>query len=232
MEHILEVKQVYKNFGKKPVLKDVSFTIAPGSITGLLGPNGSGKTTIIKILNGLLRPNMGEVLIGGMPPGVKSKRLISYLPDTDYFNNWMRVKDLLRYFADFYSDFDIKKAQELLGRFSIQENARLKSLSKGTKEKVQLVIVMSRQAKLYILDEPIGGVDPAARDHILNTILHNYAPDSSILISTHLIQDVEDIFDHILFLSDGEIVLRGNVDEIRAEKEKSIDTLFREVFKC
>ncbi|MEG0326186.1 MAG: ABC transporter ATP-binding protein [Cellulosilyticaceae bacterium] len=232
MNNILELKNVSKTYGNKEALKNVSLTIAPGKVVGLLGPNGSGKSTMIKLINGLLQPTSGEIIVAGKTLGIETKKIISYLPERTYLNDWMKVKDLLGFFSDFYEDFDRGKAKEMLGVLKIDEDSKLKTLSKGTKEKVQLILVMSRKAKLYILDEPIGGVDPAARDYILNTIIKNYQEDSSVLIATHLIQEVENICDDIIFLGYGEVKLQGNVDDIRAEKGQSIDALFREVFKC
>ncbi len=228
----IEAKSLSKNFGSIRALDAVNFTLEQGKIIGLLGPNGSGKTTLLKIMNGLLSPSEGQILIAGNPPGIESKKLISYLPERTYLNNWMKVRDILSFFTDFYADFDIAKAKDMLREMDIDESRKLKDLSKGTKEKVQLVLVMSRNASFYLLDEPIGGVDPAARDYILDTILTKYNPAASILLSTHLITDVEKIFDDIIFLNKGRIVLAGNVDEIRAQEGKSIDALFREVFKC
>ncbi len=228
----IEAKSLSKNFGSIRALDAVNFTLEQGKIIGLLGPNGSGKTTLLKIMNGLLSPSEGQILIAGNPPGIESKKLISYLPERTYLNNWMKVRDILSFFTDFYADFDIAKAKDMLREMDIDESRKLKDLSKGTKEKVQLVLVMSRNASFYLLDEPIGGVDPAARDYILDTILTKYNPEASILLSTHLITDVEKIFDDIIFLNKGRIVLAGNVDEIRAQEGKSIDALFREVFKC
>lgn len=229
------VSKQYKNGIKTngvTALDDVSFTIEPGKIYGLLGPNGSGKSTIIKMMNDLLEPTSGEVLIYGNPPGVESKAIISYLPDRNYLQDWMKVEDALALFSDFYQDFDRARAEEMLDNLNIDGRARLKTLSKGTLEKVQLVLVMARRAKLYILDEPIAGVDPAARDYIMQTILSNYGEESSILISTHLITDIEKILDEVIFIQNGKVVLQGAVDDIRAEYGKSIDGLFREVFKC
>lgn len=229
------VSKQYKNGIKTngvTALDDVSFTIEPGKIYGLLGPNGSGKSTIIKMMNDLLEPTSGEVLIYGNPPGVESKAIISYLPDHNYLQDWMKVEDALALFSDFYQDFDRARAEEMLDNLNIDGRARLKTLSKGTLEKVQLVLVMARRAKLYILDEPIAGVDPAARDYIMQTILSNYGEESSILISTHLITDIEKILDEVIFIQNGKVVLQGAVDDIRAEYGKSIDGLFREVFKC
>ncbi|MEF9960377.1 MAG: ABC transporter ATP-binding protein [Niameybacter sp.] len=232
MENLLELNGVSKHYGNKEALKGIDLKIAPGKVIGLLGPNGSGKSTMIKLINGLLQPTQGEILVAGKRVGLETKQLISYLPERTYLNDWMKVKDLVAFFADFYEDFDKEKAQEMLQTLNIDTDSKLKTLSKGNKEKVQLILVMSRKAKLYILDEPIGGVDPAARDYILNTIIKNYSPESTVLIATHLIQEVENICDDIIFLGYGQIQLQGNVDDIRQEKGQSIDSLFREVFKC
>ena len=233
---VLQITNLHKSYGSHSVLEGVSFCIPRGKIVGLLGPNGCGKSTIMKLIAGLIPISKGEILIDGMAPGQKTKSLISYLPERSYLNDWMRISDLLSFFHDFYSDFDLERAKQMLADLNIALNDRLKTMSKGTKEKVQLVLVMSRRARLYLLDEPIGGVDPAARDYILNTILNtilkNFEEDSSILISTHLIQDVEAVFDRALFLNQGKIVIDGEVDEIREKYGKSIDGLFREVFKC
>ncbi|MDU6855574.1 MAG: ABC transporter ATP-binding protein [Clostridiales bacterium] len=232
MEPILEITHVSKTYGKKEALKSVSLKIEPGKVVGLLGPNGSGKSTLIKLINGLLQPTDGQILVAGQALGIETKKMISYLPERTYLNEWMKVKDLLGFFSDFYEDFDREKARQMLATLKIDEDSKLKTLSKGTKEKVQLILVMSRKAKLYILDEPIGGVDPAARDYILNTIIKNYSEESSVIIATHLIQEVENICDDIIFLGYGEVRLQGNVDDIRQEKGQSIDALFREVFRC
>lgn len=232
MENIVEFKNVRKNYSKKEVLKDLNLEIPKGKIVGLLGPNGSGKTTMIKLMNGLLQPDEGSIEIKGVKPSVETKKIVSYLPERTYLNDWMKVKDILEFFKDFYEDFDIEKANNMLETLKIDKNEKLKTMSKGTKEKVQLVLVMSRTADLYILDEPIGGVDPAARSYILKTILINYNENSTLLIATHLISEIENICDDVIFISSGEIVLQGNVDEIREEKGKSIDALFREEFKC
>lgn len=232
MENIVEFKNVRKNYSKKEVLKDLNLEIPKGKIVGLLGPNGSGKTTMIKLMNGLLQPDEGSIEIKGVKPSVETKKIVSYLPERTYLNDWMKVKDILEFFKDFYEDFDIEKANNMLETLKIDKNEKLKTMSKGTKEKVQLVLVMSRTADLYILDEPIGGVDPAARSYILKTILTNYNENSTLLIATHLISEIENICDDVIFISSGEIVLQGNVDEIREEKGKSIDALFREEFKC
>lgn len=232
MSVILEAKALSKAYGKKMALANLNLSIESGNIVGLLGPNGSGKSTFIKLVNGLLTPTTGEVLIDGKTPGVDTKSIIAYLPDKNYLNEWMKVEDLVKFFADFYKDFSTEDAFKMLDNLSIDRKQRLKTLSKGNKEKVQLILVMSRKAKLYLLDEPIAGVDPAARDYILNTILTNYNPEASILISTHLIQDVEQVLDKIIFIKDGEVVYTSSVDEIREKEGKSVDGLFKEVFKC
>ena len=232
MTALVQFEHVTKQYGSKKALDDISFTIEPGKIYGLLGPNGSGKSTTIKIINDLLQPTSGAVLVNGAAPGVASKQIISYLPDRNYLNDWMKVEDTFKLFSDFYADFDRQRAEEMLRSLNIDAKARLKTLSKGTLEKVQLILIMARRAKLYVLDEPIAGVDPAARDYIMQTILSNYGEDSSILISTHLITDIEKILDEVLFIQNGKLVLQGAVDDIRAEHGKSIDGLFREVFKC
>lgn len=229
---ILECRNLSKNYGGLRALDDVSFSLQPGRIVGLLGPNGSGKTTIIKLCNGLLTPTCGEILIDGNRPGKATKAIVSYLPERTYMSDWMRVSDLLSFFEDFYSDFRRDRAEEMLQNLSIRQSARIKTLSKGTKEKVQLIAVMSRDAKLFLLDEPIGGVDPAARDYILNTIIKNYNPDATVVISTHLISDVEKILDDVVFIKEGKLMLVSSVDEIRENDGKSVDALFREVFKC
>lgn len=233
MEPILECKGLSKKYNHAFFALDhLDLTLERGEIIGLLGPNGSGKTTLIKLINDLLVPTEGYVRIDGKEPGVESKKIVSYLPERTYLDPSMKVKDIIRYFADFYDDFVTERACQMMSDLQIDTNARLKTMSKGTKEKIQLILVMSRDAKLYILDEPIGGVDPAARDYILQTILTNYNPDATILISTHLIQDIENVLDRILFLRQGRIVLNSTVDAIRMEQGKSVDTLFREVFRC
>lgn len=229
-QELLICSGLTKRFGRKEALKDVSIRLESGKIIGLLGPNGSGKTTLIKLINGLLQPDSGTVLIGGHEPGVSSKSMISYLPDRMYFADWMRVKDMVKLFDDFYQDFRKETAIGMLNQLGIRLDDRMKTLSKGTKEKVQLVLVMSRQAKLYILDEPIGGVDPAARDFILQTILSNYSEDASVLISTHLISDVEKVLDEVIFLKEGCMVRQDSVDHIRETEGKSVDQLFRTIF--
>lgn len=225
-------KNVRKTYGNKIALNDVSLEIEGGKIIGLLGPNGSGKTTLIKILSGLLTADSGEITISDNPIGVKTKKVVSYLPERTYINEWMKVKEMINFFADFYDDFDVQKAYDMLTRLKINPNDKLKTMSKGTREKVQLILVMSRNAELYLLDEPIGGVDPAARDYILETILKNYNEKASVIISTHLISDIENILDDIIFIKDGNITLHSTVDEIRGQHGKSVDALFREVFAC
>ena len=229
---ILECSGLSKAFGPKRALNNVSLSLEPGRIVGLLGPNGSGKSTFLKLCNTLLTPTEGTLLIGGMKPGIQTKALVSYLPEHTYLNDWMRVCDIISFFGDFYNDFSAQRAEEMLTSLHINKNDRLKTLSKGTKEKVQLILVMARQAQLYLLDEPIGGVDPAARDYILNTIIKNYSPEATVVISTHLISDIEQVLDDVIFLKDGEVVLTSSVDEIREEKGVSVDALFREVFRC
>ncbi|MBC5997880.1 ABC transporter ATP-binding protein [Romboutsia ilealis] len=232
MENIVTFNNVRKSYGNKEALKNINLEIPKGRIVGLLGPNGSGKSTMIKLINGLLTPNEGEVLIKGIKPSKESKKIVSYLPERTYLNDWMKVKDIIEFFKDFYADFDEERANAMLKDLSIDTNEKLKTMSKGTKEKVQLILVMSRKADIYILDEPIGGVDPAARSYILKTILTNYNENSTLLIATHLISEIENICDDVIFISKGNIVLQGQVDEIREEKGKSIDALFREEFKC
>lgn len=213
-------------------MKDVNLRITRGSIIGLLGPNGSGKSTLIKIINGLMTPTEGQVLIDGKKPGVETKKIVSYLPERTYLNEWMKVRELLDYFQDFYEDFKRDRAEVMLQNLNIGLEDKLKTMSKGTKEKVQLILVMSRDADLYILDEPIGGVDPAARDYILKTIIGNYNENATVLLSTHLISDIENILDEVIFLQYGQIRFHAPVDDIRQKEGKSIDQLFREVYRC
>ena len=229
---LVECKHVTKKYGVKVALDDVNLTIEKGKIIGLLGPNGSGKTTLIKLLNDLLVPNSGEILIQGNHPGVETKKIISYLPERTYLNFNMKIKEVIQYFKDFYEDFREEVAYELLKKLDINPDDKLKTLSKGMKEKVQLILVMSRKAQLYILDEPIGGVDPAARDYILDTILKNFNEEATIIISTHLISDIEKILDEVIFIKNGKIVLHESSDQLRDESGKSIDGYFREEFKC
>ena len=231
-KELLCLNKLSKQYGHKYALKDVDLSIGRGKIVGLLGPNGSGKTTMIKLINGLIKPDGGEVLINGLAPCPETKSCVSYLPDRMYFADWMRVRDLMKMFEDFYKDFSRAKANEMLKSLGISEGDRIKNLSKGTKEKVQLILVMSREAELYLLDEPIGGVDPATRDYILDTIIRNYDPEAAVVISTHLISDVEKILDEVLFINRGKIMLQASVDDIRQQYGKSVDEYFREVFKC
>lgn len=231
MSELLRCDRVTKTFGSTVALNDVSFTLDSGKIVGILGPNGSGKTTLIKLINGLLTPNSGNILIEGDLPGPITKTKVAYLPDNIYLNSWMTVKQIVEYFDDFYEDFLPERAYEMLERLDISPSRRLKTLSKGNKEKVCLILVMSRQAKLYVLDEPIAGVDPAARDYVISTIINNYNPEATVLISTHLIADIEQVLDEVLFIRNGQLVLQKTVDEIREENGMSVDGLFREVFR-
>ena len=231
MSELLRCEDLTKQYGKITALDHVSFTLDSGKIIGLLGPNGSGKTTLIKILNGLLTPASGAVYIEGEQPGPSTKAKVAYLPDSIYLNTWMTVEQIVAYFADFYADFSTERAFEMLNRLGISPKQKLKTLSKGNKEKVCLILVMSRQAKLYVLDEPIAGVDPAARDYVISTIINNYNPEATVLISTHLIADIEQVLDEVLFIRDGHLLLKKSVEDIRAEEGKSVDELFREVFR-
>ena len=232
MSTLFQCRDLVKKYGSKTALNGLSFNVESGQIIGLLGPNGSGKTTLIKMANGLLTPTSGEITIKDNKIGVETKRIVSYLPERTYLNNWMKVKDIINYFSDFYEDFDSDKAYDMLDKLNIDPKDKLKTMSKGTKEKVQLILVMSRNADLYFLDEPIGGVDPAARDYILNTIITNYNPQASVIISTHLISDIEKVLDDVVMIKNGELVMHKKVDEIREEYGKSVDEVFREVFKC
>ena len=229
---ILECKDLTKYYDRALGLDHLSLQLEPGRIVGLLGPNGSGKTTLLKIANGLLTPSSGQLLIDGKAPGPDTRRLVSYLPERTYLPDWMTARQVIGFFADFYTDFDSAAAFDMLQRLGVLADAKLKTLSKGTKEKVQLILVMSRRAQLYLLDEPIGGVDPAAREYILNTILTNYNANATVLISTHLISDIEKVLDQVVFLHAGQVDLCATVDDIRAERGCSVDTFFREVFKC
>ncbi len=231
MSELLVCKNLTKKYGSVLALDGVNITLESGKIVGLLGPNGSGKTTLIKILNGLLTPTEGRVLIDGELPGTETKRNVAYLPDNIYLNTWMTVKQIVDYFKDFYADFREELAYQMLERLDISPNRKLKSLSKGNKEKVCLILTMSRNAKLYVLDEPIAGVDPAARDYVISTIINNYNPDATVLISTHLIADIEQVLDEVVFIQNGKVLLQKTVDAIREENGKSVDELFREVFK-
>ena len=228
---ILTCENLSKRYGAVQALDSINLDLQPGRIIGLLGPNGSGKSTLIKLANGLLTPTSGRILIDGKAPGIESKKIVSYLPERTYLANWMSVSQLLDYFQDFYEDFDRQRALTMLNHLKIDEKQRIKQMSKGTREKVQLILVMSRRAKLYLLDEPIGGVDPATRDYIIRTIISNYNPEASVVISTHLIADVENVLDDVIFINKGRVVLQSSVDEIRAEKNCSVDELFREVFR-
>ena len=232
MSNLIEIKNLFKEYHEILALNNVTLSIPKGKIVGLLGPNGSGKTTLIKLMNKLLVPSGGEITIDGMSPGIETKEIVSYLPDKSYLNEWMRVDELMDFFEDFYKDFNKKKAYKMLESLKINPTDKLKTMSKGTKEKVQLILVMSREARVYLLDEPIGGVDPASRDYILNTIINNYSEDSTVIISTHLISDIEKVLDEVIFLKNGQVVLNGDADEIREEKGMSIDNLFREEFRC
>lgn len=232
MNEILTCRQLHKHFGLKHALDGMDLQLEPGQIVGLLGPNGSGKTTLLKLANGLLQPTSGEILVNGAKPGVESKAIVSYLPDAQYLPNWMRVEQLVHMFADFYENFRTETAFAMLRDLHISGRERLKTLSKGTKEKVQLILAMSREAQLYLLDEPIGGVDPAARDYILKTIIAGYSETATVLISTHLIADIEPILERALFIQNGQIMLNQATDDMREQYGMSVDAYFREVFKC
>ena len=229
---VLECNHLTKQYGRTTALEDLTFSIEPGRIVGLLGPNGSGKTTLIKLANGLLTPSSGSLTVCGLTPGKESHALVSYLPERMAIPAWMSAGQLLDFYGDFYRDFRRDAAEEMLAHLNIPASQRIKQMSKGTREKVQLILVMSRAAKLYLLDEPIGGVDPATRDYILSTIIGNYNPEAAVVISTHLIADVEKVLDEVLFIHQGRLVLQSTVDDIREERGMSVDALFREVFKC
>ena len=231
-EFLIECRGLYKSYGLRPALRGIDLGVGPGRIVGLLGPNGSGKTTLIKLLCGLLQPTTGWLTVDGSAIGPYTKSVISYLPDRMYFADWMKATDLFDLFQDFYSDFEYEKALAMCQSLGVEPRDRLKAMSKGTKEKVQLVLVMARKAKLYLLDEPIAGVDPAARDFILRTILTNYNEEGTVLISTHLISDVEKVLDEAIFLKEGKIILHDTVDNIREREGKSVDALFREMFRA
>lgn len=229
---ILQCKNLSKKYGATEALKSIDLELEAGRIVGLLGPNGSGKTTFIKLANGLLKPTEGELLIDGNKPGRQTKAMVAYLPDRDFLPDYMSVSQLIKYYSDFFDDMNIDKAEEMLKNLDLDKDMKLKKMSKGTKEKVQLILTMSRDARVYFLDEPIAGVDPAARDYILKTIITNYNPDALVVISTHLIADVENVLDEVVFIKEGNIVLHKDADAIREEEAKSIDGLFREVFRC
>ena len=228
----LECRWLVKRFGATPALSGVDLTIQPGRIVGLLGPNGSGKSTLIKLANGLLVPTAGEILVDGKAPGRESHAAVSYLPERNSLPLWMTVQQLQDFYTDFFPDFRADRCRDMLARLELQPAMKLKHLSKGNREKVQLILAMSRDAKLYLLDEPIGGVDPAARDYILDTIIRNYNPEASVIISTHIIADVENVLDEVVFIDRGQIFFQSSVDQIREEKGKSVDALFREVYRC
>lgn len=232
MAIVLECIGLGKNYGKKVALDDLNMKIESGKIVGVLGPNASGKTTFIKLANGLLTPTKGKITIDGHEPSVYTKEIVAYLPDKKYLNDWMKVSELIEFFKDFYSNFKADRAYEMLESLNIDKNDKLKTLSKGTKEKIQLILVMSRDAKLYMLDEPIAGVDPAARDYIIRTIINNYNKDATVMICTHLIADIEPILDDVVFIKNGKLVLSSSVDDIREKYGRSVDEHFREVFKC
>ena len=229
---LIEYRNLVKMYKSTPALNGIDLDIPAGRIVGLLGPNGSGKTTLIKLTAGLLTPTAGTVTVDGFAPGPETKAVVAYLPERSYMSEWMTVESFISYFADFYRDFDRVKASEMLRRLNIDQKRTLKTLSKGTKEKVQLVLVMSRSAKAYFLDEPIAGVDPAARDYILDTIIRNYSENASVIISTHLIYDIENVLDDAVFIRNGQIILADSADNIREKSGKTVDMLFREVFRC
>lgn len=230
MANIVEIKDLTKSYYNKRALNNLNLSIETGKVVGILGPNGSGKTTLIKILAGILRQSKGEVLIDGQKPGVYSKSIVSYLPDRNFLYDWMNINDAVTFYKDFYADFDENRADDLLRFMKLQRKMKINSLSKGMKEKLNLTLVLARKAKIYILDEPIAGVDPVARDQILNAIINNYEKDSSMIITTHLVRDMENIFDEVVYLSEGDIVLQGNAEQLREEKQMSIDELYKEIF--
>ena len=229
---LLECKHLYKNFGEKKVLKDIDLVIPRGKIIGLLGKNGMGKTTLIKLINDLLTPEEGTILVNGDPVGIASKKVISYLPERTYLDKTMRISEVIKFFEEFYDNFDAKKAKKLIKDLDLDVNEKISKMSKGMQEKLQLILVMSRKADLYILDEPLGGVDPATRDYILDTILSNFNEEASVIISTHLIADIERILDEVIFIDKGKIVLTSPADELRTKEKASIDEIFRRLFKC
>ena len=229
---LVEIKNLYKSYDKKVVLKDINLNIPSGKIIGLLGKNGAGKTTLIKLLNDLLTPTSGEILINGNKVGVETKKIVSYLPERTYLNKQMKVSEVIAYFEDFYDNFDSNKAKKLLKDLDLNIDEKLSKMSKGMQEKVGLVLVMSRNADLYILDEPLGGVDPATRDYILDTILSNFNENASVIISTHLISDIERILDEVVFIDKGKVILQSDADKLRNKEKASIDEIFRRMFKC
>ena len=231
MNELIRCTGLTKKYGNVLALNNIDLTVERGKIIGILGPNGSGKTTLIKLINGLLTPNGGEILVNGQVPGVETKKIVSYLPDNNFLPAWMTAEQIINLFCDFYDDFRPDLAYEMLDRLGVEKKTRLKNLSKGNKEKVCLILIMSRNAQLYVLDEPIAAVDPATRDYVISTIINNYNPDASVLISTHLISDIENVLDEAIFINNGQIVLHKSVEDIREENSKSVDELFREVFK-
>jgi ABC-2 type transport system ATP-binding protein len=231
MNELLKCTGLTKRYGSVLALNHLNLSVERGKIVGILGPNGSGKTTLIKLINGLLTPSGGSVLINGMAPGVETKKIVSYLPDNTFLPMWMTAEQIIGLFCDFYEDFRPELAYQMLERLGVSKTTRLKNLSKGNKEKVCLILIMSRNAQLYVLDEPIAGVDPAARDYVISTIINNYNPDASVLISTHIISDIEPVLDEAIFIKEGEVVLHQTIDAIREERGMSVDALFREVFK-
>ena len=231
MASILECRQLVKKYGSVQALNGIDLELPAGKIIGLLGPNGSGKTTLIKLASGLLQPTSGEILIDGMKPGVETKRIVAYLPERNYLEDRMTVEQMLKFMQDFYADFNMDKAREMLTHLDIDPKAKFKALSKGNREKVQLILVMSRDAKLYLLDEPIGGVDPASRDYILDTIIKNYNKDATVILSTHLIADIEPVLDEFVFIRKGDMIRHSTVASV-VEQGETVDSLFREVFRC
>ncbi len=232
MEPILEFRDLYKMFGNKRAVNGINIKIYPGKIVGLLGPNGSGKTTIFKMIAGLLKVTGGQILVDGLFTGVESKSIVSYLPDNDFLDPQLSIMECVNMYATFFDDFDLNRAMEMIENLRLDINSRLRSLSKGNKEKVNLILTMSRRAKLYLLDEPIGGVDPAARSYIVNTIINNYDPAATVIISTHLISEIENILDEVVFLNQGQVMLYNSAENLRMENRKSVDQIFREVFVC